>query len=224
MPKNTPKSRKDIFKFMLLLIIVMTAIGLSYQFDIYNKFSVAEIRKTIISMGPWGPLIYMISYAFTSIIFFPASLLSTASGAIWGTTLGTIYTVIGATISAVLPFLISRYLGRRVAERMMKNAKIDICDKFMSNNGFVSVLILRLVPLFPWDAVNYGSGLCGIRFRDYIPATFLGIIPGSFMYNLIGASLGEPFEWSKVIIIFSIVIVFSTVTIIARNKIGNKSY
>ncbi len=216
-------SKKDIVKFILFLVIIITAVLLSYKFDMHHKFSVDDTKNVITSMGVWAPVIYMISYAFTSLIFFPAALLSTASGAIWGVWLGTVYTVIGATISAFLPFLISRYLGRHIAEKMMKKNKMDICDKFISENGFISVLILRLIPIFPWDVVNYGSGLCNIRFRDYLLATFFGIIPGSFTYNLIGSSVGGEFDWKKVAIAFAVVIIFSISTLIIKKKMEKQS-
>ncbi len=200
---------KDKIKFIVLLLFFGFVIFLSYYFELYKKFSVEQIKDFIQSAGIFGPVIYMISYAFTSIILFPSSLLSTTSGMIWGAYLGTFYTVVGATISASIPFFISRFLGRSFAEKMMKGSKLNICDKFISRNGFFSVLIMRLIPIFPWDLVNYGSGLCGIRLRDYIAATFLGIIPGSFVYNLIGSMLGQPIDKFKIALVFIIVIVMS---------------
>jgi pyruvate/2-oxoglutarate dehydrogenase complex dihydrolipoamide dehydrogenase (E3) component len=198
---------KDNTKFIILIAIIAIGILISFQFGLKDKFSVENIRNFIERAGAWGPLLYMVTYGFTSIIMFPASLLSTASGTIWGPFLGTFYTVIGATISSSIPFLIARLLGRTVSEKMLKKAnKIDICDRFASNNGFVAVLVMRLVPIFPWDVVNYGSGLCGIRFRDYILATLIGIIPGSFTYNLAGSSIGQQ-GWIKFILVAVLVAV-----------------
>ncbi len=199
-------SSKDNVKFIILIVIITIGILISFQFGLKDKLSVEKIRQFIERAGAWGPLLYMLTYGFTSIIMFPAALLSTASGTIWGPFLGTFYTVIGATISSSIPFLIARLLGRKVVEKMLKKAnKIDMCDRFASNNGFVTVLVMRLIPIFPWDAVNYGSGLCGIRFRDYILATLIGIVPGSFTYNLAGSSLGQP-GWIKFILIAVLVV------------------
>jgi pyruvate/2-oxoglutarate dehydrogenase complex dihydrolipoamide dehydrogenase (E3) component len=198
---------KDNAKFIILIAIIAIGILISFQFGLKDKLSVEKIRNFIQSAGAWGPLLYMLTYGFTSIIMFPAALLSTASGTIWGPYLGTFYTVIGATISSSIPFLIARLLGRTVAEKMLKKAnKIDMCDRFVSKNGFVAVLVMRLIPIFPWDVVNYGSGLCGIRFRDYILATLIGIIPGSFTYNLAGSSIEQP-GWTKFILIAVLVAV-----------------
>ena len=68
------------------------------------------------------------------------------------------------------------------------------------------MVLLRLIPLFPWDVINFGAGLCGLRFRQYLLATFMGIIPGSFLYNSIGAGVGKPFGSSRVILMGCIVL------------------
>jgi len=212
---------KDNAKFIILIVIIAIGILISFQFGLKDKFSVENIRNLIQSAGAWGPLLYMLTYGFTSIIMFPASLLSTASGAVWGPYLGTFYTVIGATISSSIPFLIARLLGRNVAEKMLKKTnKIDICDRFAGNNGFVAVLVMRLIPIFPWDVVNYGSGLCGIRFRDYILATLIGIIPGSFTYNLFGSSIEQP-GWTKFIFV-AVLVVFMIVISVIYKKFSKK--
>ncbi|MCP4482379.1 MAG: TVP38/TMEM64 family protein [bacterium] len=196
---------KDKCKFLIFIFAFVIIITFSFYFDLHKRISVLAIENFIKDLGHLGPLIYMVSYAFTSIILFPASLLSTASGVVWGEYIGTVYTVIGATISASFPFLISRHLGREFVQRKMKGTKLDLCDKLISKNGFLAVLIMRLIPIFPWDVVNYSSGLCDIKIRDYLLATLIGTIPGSFTYNLIGASLGKPIDKLRIIFIFTMV-------------------
>lgn len=195
---------------------------IAYYFDWHKRFSVEGIKDFISGMGRGAFFTYLIFYMFTTIILFPTALLSTASGIIWGPYLGTFYTIIVATISAVAPFLIARFLGRKVARKMIKNTKIEICDRFLSTNGFFSVLIMRLIPIFPWNMVNYGSGLCGIRLRDYLLATFLGIIPGSFAYNLIGDSLGQPINKIRVALIFGIIALMAITAFVYKKYRGSK--
>jgi len=207
---------KEIVKFLVLGLFFIAVIAVSYIFDLHERFSFDETKKFIASMGLWGPVVFMLLYIITSLVFFPAALLSTVSGALWGPYLGTFYTVVVATISAILPFMIARRLGRSFIEKMIHDTKIDVCDKFLAKNGFFSVLIMRLIPLFPWDIVNYVVGVCGIRFRDYFFATLIGIIPASFTYNLIGSSLGEPVAIEKVVLIFILVIVLAILSYIFR--------
>jgi uncharacterized membrane protein YdjX (TVP38/TMEM64 family) len=214
---------KDILKFSILILFIILIITLGFIFDIHKKFSIDSIKKFIEKIGIWGPLIYVFLYSITSIIFFPASVLSITSGAIWGEYIGSIYTVLGATIASSLPFYLSRYLGRGFVEnKLLKYKKVNLCDNFISKNSFLSILIMRLIPFFPWDVVNFTSGLCGIKFRYYILATLIGTIPGSFMYNLIGSSLGKPLDIKKIIIIFSIGICIVIGTLIIKLRIKKK--
>jgi len=204
---------KDKAKFLVLIIIIAAGIFASIQFGLKDKLSIEKIRNFIQSAGIWAPLLYMVAYGFTSIILFPATLLSTASGAVWGPYLGTFYTVIGATISSSIPFFLARLLGRKFVGKMLSKAsKMDMCDRFIGKNGFMAVFIMRLIPIFPWDVVNYGSGLCGIRFRDYLLATLIGIIPGSFTYNLIGSSLGQPIDKTKIILVVVLVVSLAVIS------------
>jgi uncharacterized membrane protein YdjX (TVP38/TMEM64 family) len=207
------------YKFFILICLIAIFIGVSFLFNLHKKISIEQIRIFIKSLGFFGPLVYMMLYSVTSIILFPASLLSIASGTIWGPYLGTAYTVTGATLSASIPFFIARLLGRDYVQKKLSfTNKLRICDKFLKKNGFMAVFIMRLIPLFPWDVVNYGSGICGIRLRDYLSATFIGIIPGSFTYNLIGSTIGKPLNITKIVIIFVIVIVLATITFIVKKK------
>jgi pyruvate/2-oxoglutarate dehydrogenase complex dihydrolipoamide dehydrogenase (E3) component/uncharacterized membrane protein YdjX (TVP38/TMEM64 family) len=210
---------KDNIKFLVLIVIIAAGIFASIHFDLKDKFSKEEIRQSIQDAGPLGPLLYMATYSVTSIILFPATILSVSSGAIWGTYLGTFYTVIAAAIASCIPFLLARILGRQLAQRMLhKSNSMNICDKFIGKNGFLTVLVMRLIPIFPWDAVNYGAGLCSIKFRHYILATSIGIIPGSFTYNLIGSSIGQPLDKTKIVIVVTLVIFFSAIGYIYKRR------
>lgn len=205
---------KENVKFFSFFLLIILSVVLSYYYDFHGNVSVEGIKGFILEMGVWAPLVYVFSYVVTSIIIFPNLLLSMAAGAIWGPYLGTVYTVVGAGIGSILPFFIAKRLGRNFVARMIKNTKMKVCDRFVSRNGFVAVLVARLIPLFAWELVNYGSGLCNIRMRDYLLATLIGTIPASFTYNLIGASLGQPLDKVKVILIFCMVSLIVLMTIL----------
>jgi len=215
------RKKNERAKFLGFVLFIIGVVISAFYLDLHNKISVGAIREFISGMGVWAPLVYMLTYVVTSIIIFPSFVLSTASGAIWGAYLGTVYTVIGATLASLFPFFIAKFLGRDYISVLMKGSKIEICDRFISKNGFISVLIARLVPIFPWELVNYSCGICGIHWRQYILGTFLGIIPASFTYNLIGASLGKPLDQTRVLLIFSMAILM-VLPIILFNKFWRK--
>ncbi len=190
-------------KLILLILIILLGAGISWHFELTSKITTESFKAFINGFGRLGPVIYIVSYILTSLILFPAALLSTSAGFIWGPYLGTFYTVIGASLSAIVPFYLARTLGRESAENMMKG-NAQICDNLVSENGFFAVLIARLIPVLPWDLINYGSGFCGIKTRDYLLATVVGIIPGSFAYNMAGASLGKPLDPRQIALILAI--------------------
>jgi uncharacterized membrane protein YdjX (TVP38/TMEM64 family) len=212
-------TRKDALKFIIFLMLALGLMALGHHFNLQEKFTLEKTRHMIENAGPWRFVIFAFAYSITALIPFPATLLSTVSGAVWGEYIGTFYTVICATMASCIPFAISRLLGRNLIGKMIeKNHTADRCDRFAKKNGFMTVLIMRLVPILPWDMVNYLSGLCGIRFRDYLLASLIGTIPASFTYNLIGASLGQPIHKMKVAMIIFLAVLIAAMIIFIKLK------
>jgi len=196
---------KHKLKFLLFLCLILIIIGISFTFNRSDRLTVEGARDYILGKGVWAPAVFYLLYLLTSVIVFPGLLLSTASGMIWGPWLGTFYTVTAATLASFLPFTLARVFGRELLAKWTKGTKIEVCDRFLAKNGFVTIVLVRMIPLFPWDAVNYGAGLCGFRFRSYALATLIGIIPGSLTYNLIGDALGKPLDTSRLTLIGAVV-------------------
>jgi len=217
------KDKKIYWKFIALILIVGMVIGLSQYLQHGQKFSIEAIQNMVQSAGIWGPVIFFLLYAVTSLIAFPGSILSVASGLVWGPWRGTFYTVISATVASVLPFYLSRLLGRDFIQKVTKQNFLGKCDQFVSKHGFTSIVIARLIPFFPWDIVNFGAGLCGFKFRQYILATLMGIIPGSFLYNSLGAGIGKPFAPVHVVLIVLVVFLGLGSPFIYRKIKGTKA-
>lgn len=130
--------------------------------------------------------IYICLYTLRPLILFPATLLTIASGLIFGPWLGILFTVIGENASANLAFTIARWLGRDWISAHEHGA-VNRWEERIKENAVVSVLVMRLIYL-PFDAVNYGSGLTSMRHVDFFVGTFLGIIPGLVSFVLIGGA------------------------------------
>jgi uncharacterized membrane protein YdjX (TVP38/TMEM64 family) len=129
-------------------------------------------------------LIYVIFYALRPLVLFPATLLTVASGLIFGPWLGTLFTVIGENISANIGFTLARWLARASIERRL-SVGIKRWDERLNDNGLVAVMTMRLIML-PFDAVNFGCGLTAVRHRDYALGTFIGILPSLIGFVLLG--------------------------------------
>lgn len=130
-------------------------------------------------------LIYVVQTAFS----LPgAAILSLAAGAIFGVFQGTLFVVTGATVGAVLAFLVSRTLLRDWVVRKF-GARMEGIDRGLRENGLSYLLFLRLVPAFPFFLVNLACGVTGLPLRTYALGTLIGIIPGSLVFVNAGASL-----------------------------------
>ncbi len=152
----------------------------------FSRITPEKFKETINGFGIWGPVLYIIFYIARPLILFPAALLSASAGVIWGVK-GFIYLQIAANLSAVGEFFIARYLAREAVEKFLKG-KIGNIDEAIEKRGFVTVLLIRLIPNLAWDIQNFALGLTKVKFRDYFWATFFGIMPGSFALVYFGSS------------------------------------
>ena len=102
---------------------------------------------------------------------------------------GVFFAVCAASIGAALAFLFSRFMGKSYVDTIIKDKfkKLKEYDKKLEQNGFLTVLFLRLVPLFPFNGLNFALGLTKLKLRDFVLATLIGIVPGSFILVNIGA-------------------------------------
>lgn len=151
-----------------------------------------DVRGWVDSLGFWGPLVFALCYAVAVTALLPGSVLTASAGALFGLPLGAAVVLVGATAGAALSFGISRWLGRPAVARYTGSGRLARLDAYMSRRGFAAVLVLRLVPLFPFNVINYGAGVASVRFPSYMAATALGIIPGTLVYTGLGGALRDP--------------------------------
>jgi len=143
------------------------------------------------SLGFWGPLVFMLGYAAATVAFIPGSVLTLASGAVFGLLEGTVYVFLGATLGATAAFLVSRYVARsRIEARLEGRPRFRAIDRAVEREGLKIVTLLRLAPVFPFNLLNYALGLTKVRLAHYLLAC-LGMIPGTFLYVYYGKALGS---------------------------------
>lgn len=174
-----------VVKYILSGIIITVLICIILKI-LSLDIDAIDIKNYVASFGELAPIIYIVMFALVPLTLFPDSILAIGGGLIFGLTKGYIYTVIGALIGATLSFYISRKLGRDFVKKLSKE-KLDDVERMIDSNGFFIVLMLRLIPLFPFDIISYGAGLTSVKYKDFIVATFLGTIPGILVFTNIGA-------------------------------------
>ncbi|WP_223292275.1 TVP38/TMEM64 family protein [Salipaludibacillus neizhouensis] len=204
---------KSFIKWSLVLFVILLLLFFNYR---YLNIKPIEIREWILSFGILAPLFYIIVYTLRPLILFPASILSLAGGLAFGAVWGTILTVIGATGSAAVAFWVSRKLGKNVAKKEWKG-KGEKVQEQLEINGFIYVIIVRLIPIFNFDMISYLSGISRVKFIQFILGTALGIIPGTFAYNFLGSSLVEP-RLETILLAVGLFLVISTFPLLFNQK------
>jgi uncharacterized membrane protein YdjX (TVP38/TMEM64 family) len=171
----------------VFLVLEFTGLKLS-------DFTHEKIKRFILGYGVWAPFIFIVLYALRSVaLVVPAGILSFVGGLAFGKTLGFVCILIGSEAGACLAFLVCRIFGRSVVERFpwFHTGKIHDLDASTEANGFKMILYLRLMLIFPFDPINIAAGLSRIRFRDFALASFIGLIPASYVEAVLGSSLGD---------------------------------
>ncbi|MFC1561750.1 TVP38/TMEM64 family protein [candidate division KSB1 bacterium] len=185
--------KKQLYKLTLLALVVLGITALFYYTPLdLEDFSPERIQEFILGFGMFAPVAYLAIYTSRGIVVvIPVLVMSLLSGVVFGVWWGWLLNVLGATLNSCVSFLAARFFGRGFIESipLLKSGKLKTFDEKAAEHGFKAVLFMRLVPLFQYDAVNFGWGLSKIKFRDYALASFIGMIPGGFITNFLGSSL-----------------------------------
>ena len=137
------------------------------------------------TLGSIAPIIFLILYCLATVFLFPTMVLTLAGGAVFGPVVGTLFNLVGATLGAVCAFCISRYL---VFDWLAakKNARINSLIAGVERRGWQFVALVRLVPIIPFNLVNYGFGVTRIKFSHYLIATLIFLIPTEILFTYCG--------------------------------------
>lgn len=173
-------SNKKLIAALMLTVMLLTCRFFMSSGMLHNM-DAEGIKAYIASYGFWGPVIYMIMFS----VIPSGSIIAIAGGMAFGLYYGSIYTLIGAVIGASVAFYVSRHLGREAVEKRL-HGKMKRFDEHIQRGGFLMILILRLIPIIPFNVVSYGAGLTKIKFMDYFWSTLIGIIPGVLIFTNLG--------------------------------------
>ncbi len=170
----------------------------------------SELPAFIEGFGVWAALIFIIIYALAPLLFIPGSILTLAAGTLFGPIFGTLYVVIGSNLGANVVFGVGRYLGEDVRKKISGTKRIEEWDDKIKKNGFLTVLYSRLIPLFPYNLLNWSLSLTSVKWRDHFFATLLGMLPGIFAYVFLGDALtdiGSQQFWYAILLFVIIAVV-----------------
>lgn len=209
-------------KVVILVLFLLSIVLFERYTGLENYLDPERLRIWILDFGLWGPIIYILIYSIVPSILIPGTPLTIAGGILFGPVYGSIYTAIGATIGASVAFLIARYLARELIVRLLKKyEKLNILDKEVERQGWKIVAFTRLIPIFPFNLLNYAFGLTSIRFGHYVLASFIFMLPAIIAFVVFSSSFLDLLtgKASKEFLIGIILIVIISVIPIVYRKI-----
>lgn len=184
-----------------------------------------ELRGWIQSLGALGPFVYTVIYASAVVLAIPGSVITVIAGVLFGSVLGTVVASVGSTVGASLAFLISRHIAREsVAQRFAANEKFVHLDQLTQKHGAIIVAITRLIPIFPFNLLNYGFGLTLVPFRTYVFWSWICMLPGTVLFVVGSDALASGISqgripWTLVVILAVTVALIMFLVSKARKKL-----
>jgi uncharacterized membrane protein YdjX (TVP38/TMEM64 family) len=180
----------NFLKIAIIAILVGGSIWLLVEHS--NWFTDPTLVKSqVVQWGAWGPLVYILLYAVGPSFLVPGAVMTIAGGLAFGTVWGSVYSLIGADIGALVAFAAGRFLGRSFVERVVGERFQSMMHR-IAKHGFQIILYLRFVPVIPYNALNLLAGASPITFYDYFWASMIGMIPGTILYAFLGDALWHP--------------------------------
>jgi uncharacterized membrane protein YdjX (TVP38/TMEM64 family) len=228
MEENPSEATKKsgIWRPVLLIAIVVATLILLRFLGIAERLG--DLKEWIRGMGALAPPAFVLIYIIAVVAALPALPFTITGAALFGSLTGVILVSIASTVGAGIAFLIARYVAReRMVRRFSGNETFRKLDRMTKEHGAVVVAITRLVPIFPFNLLNYGFGLTGIPFRTYLFWSWLCMLPGTVLYVvgvdavLSGLSRGE-IPWPLIAVAAAAAVILIFLVNIARRRLRRK--
>ena len=208
-------------RLIRMLLVTGLIAGVSLAIVYRDHFDSVALEAWVNDAGVLAPIVFILIYTLATILFLPGSVITLAGGALFGPVLGTLLNMIGATLGAAFAFLISRYLASDwIADKA--GGRVKQLINGVEGEGWRFVAFARLVPLFPFNLLNYALGLTKIRFLHYLIASYVFMLPGAFAYTYLGYAGREAIGGGEGLI-QKILIAFALLAVVAflPRLIGN---
>lgn len=181
---NSPIKYILLAVFMAVFVIIAHKIGL---FAYFNNL-LNNVDNFIASLGAWGAIVFVLIYIIATVLLIPGSALTLAGGLIFGVIKGSILVSLASVAGATASFLIGRYFLRSwVAKQIETQPKFKAIDTAVAQEGWKIVGLTRLSPFFPFVFLNYAFGVTQVSLKDFMVASWIGMLPGTIMYVYLGS-------------------------------------
>lgn len=186
LPPTTVPARR---RWLRWLGVALGIAGLVALFALLPVTSwLVAVVEWIRGQGPVGPVLFAAVYVVAAVLLLPGSVLTIGGGFVYGPLWGLALVSPVSVLAATAAFILGRTVARDwVTRRLGKDPRLAAIDAAVGQNGFKIVLLLRLSPLFPFNALNYLLGLTRVRARDFVLGSWIGMLPGTALYVYLGS-------------------------------------
>lgn len=195
-----------------------------------------QALEGIARLGAWGPVLFALLYIAATVLFLPGSILTIGAGVVFGLARGLPIVSISATLGATAAFLVGRYVARGwIARKIAGHQNFAVIDEAVARDGWKIVGLLRLSPVVPFNVLNYAFGITRVSLRDYVLASWIGMLPGTVTYVYVGSVAGDlaltgartgrsPLEWALYALgLVATIVVSVYVTRLARRALASRA-
>lgn len=172
------------------ILLAVLAAGIAAAVALREYFSVTQIRAFVDHLGPWGPAVFILIYVVAPALLLPGLPLDLVAGIAFGPVWGTLYAIVGATGGATVALLVARTIGRDWVEQRV-SGRLARLKAGVEAEGWWFVAFVRLVPIIPFNLLNYALGLTRIRLLPYVVTSFVCMLPATAVFVYSGWVGGE---------------------------------
>ncbi|HXH91272.1 MAG TPA: TVP38/TMEM64 family protein [Thermoanaerobaculia bacterium] len=219
-------NKRNAIKLAMLLVLAGGVAAL-YFTPLRAYLTKAHINDFIAWLrGLWyGPIVLIVLYAAGCVFALPASIFVIAAGVIWGWKLGGLYAIIGGFLGAIAAYYVGGFLGEGLLDKFGSVGRG--VRKQVESSGFLSMLIVRLIPGPPFAVWNYAAGVAKMRFRDYALATLIGIIPSHLVFtycadSLVNGTMTQGDALKRLAIVCALLLALILIPLYIKKRMGVK--
>ncbi len=180
----------DIKKILLAVVLLMVSItAIFYRVELLS--SIQHLESVSASSPISAALVLILLKTVLAPIGFPGTPLTLISGSLFGSFVGTVVALIGNTLGATLAFLLARYILKDYVQKVLisKYPRIREYEQKLESKALTTIIAMRLIPIFPFNVLNFLLGVSNVTFRQYVIGSFIGMIPGTALFVYFGQSL-----------------------------------
>lgn len=212
-------------KFRNFIIKIAIFISFAGMFLLLNKgffnLKPEAVQKWVEGFGMWAPVIFMGIFAVRPFTLIPLSIIALSSGLIFGPYMGTLYNIIGTVLGAATSFAAVRFFTDAAHIEDKNKGTLKEFKNDLEENGFKSVLMLRLIPGLNFDLLTFFCAKMRVIWWKFLLATFVGTIPGSFMFGYFGSSLLK-LKPLNLIILAGVLLLLASLAYLTKRQLGKE--